>query len=257
MPLTARTILVTGASRGLGLEFVKQILKLPTAPEVLIATCRDPSTARDLQVMADTNPSLKIVKMDVENDQDIETALTEVRTTVGERGLNLLINNAGIYLDKSDGGGLTKQTRERMQKHFDVNVSGPLIVIQKFAPLLQQAAALDKSKSLSCSKAGIITISSVMGSQALTFDQGLGTAIDYKSSKTALTMLSILLARELKDSGIFVAALHPGWVKTDMGGENATLTADDSIKNSLSVIGSLGQEKSGKLISYNGDVLPF
>lgn len=74
MPLRARTVLVTGASRGLGLEFVKQILKLPTAPEVLVAACRDPTTAKNLQVIAQSYPAVKIVKLDVEKDEDIDSA---------------------------------------------------------------------------------------------------------------------------------------------------------------------------------------
>uniref|UniRef100_A0A0B6Z2N3 C-factor n=1 Tax=Arion vulgaris TaxID=1028688 RepID=A0A0B6Z2N3_9EUPU len=257
MALTARTILVTGASRGLGLEFVKQILKLPTAPEVLIAACRDPATATKLQAIAQNSPSVKIIKLDVEKDEDLETALQETRNAVGNRGLNLIINNAGIYLNKADGGGIAKQTRERLQKHFDVNVSGPIILVQKFLPLLQQAAAHDKSKTLSCSKAGVVFISSTMGSQTITFTHGAGTSLDYKCSKSAVTMASILLARELKDSGIYVAALHPGWVKTEMGGDGADITSEQSIQGCLSVISSVREESSGKLLDYKGAILPY
>ncbi|CAG5127988.1 unnamed protein product [Candidula unifasciata] len=257
MPLAARTVLITGASRGLGLEMVKQLLKLPSSPEVLLAACRDPGSATDLQAVARSYPQLKIIKLDVENDEDIRAAFQETQTAVGDRGLNLLINNAGIFTNKQDGGGVSQQTRDRLQKHFNVNVTSPLIVIQTFLPLLQQAAARDQSQGLSCNRAGIVNISSAMGSQTITFAHGAGTALDYKCSKSALTMASILLARELKDSGILVAALHPGWVKTDMGGQGADLTLEESIQGCLNVIGSIGQENSGKLINYKGEVLPY
>ncbi|XP_012936603.2 retinol dehydrogenase 16 [Aplysia californica] len=122
MPVASKTILVTGASRGLGLEFVRQILQLPAAPEVLIAACRNPSSANDLQTLAKANPSLKVIKLDVEKDEDIISAAQETKNIVGDRGLNLLINNAGILV-RTEGSELRTQSRENMQRHFDVNCS--------------------------------------------------------------------------------------------------------------------------------------
>ena len=121
--MAPRSVFVTGASRGLGLQFVKHILAQKSLPSILIAACRDPTKADELQSLAKTNDCLKLVTLDVTNDSNIEEAFAQTKTLVGDNGLNLLINNAGIN-DKSDGGFLEKQTREKMQRHFNTNVSG-------------------------------------------------------------------------------------------------------------------------------------
>uniref|UniRef100_A0A0B7A6D8 C-factor n=2 Tax=Arion vulgaris TaxID=1028688 RepID=A0A0B7A6D8_9EUPU len=255
MPITARTILITGASRGLGLEFVRQILKLETPPEVVIACCRNPETAHDLQVIAKSNPSVKIVKLDIENDVDIEKAFQETKTAVGTHGLNLLISNAGI--GDITTAGLQEQTREKLQKHFDVNVSGPLILVQKFLPLIKQAASQHKSQILRCSRAGIVLVSSRLGSQTVAYEEGRRLMYDYCSSKTALNMSAILLARELKESGIYVTALHPGWARTDMGTDTAPISKEESIGGSLKALGDAGEESHGKILTFEGNILPY
>ncbi|XP_005104753.2 LOW QUALITY PROTEIN: C-factor [Aplysia californica] len=256
MPLAAKTILVTGASRGLGLEFVRQILQASAAPEVLIAACRNPSSAYDLQNLAKAHPSVKVIKLDVEKDEDIISAAQETKNIVGERGLNLLINNAGIY-DKTDGSELKTQSRENMQRHFDVNCSGPIIMAQKFLPLLEQAAAQNKSQPMSSNKAALINISSIMASQNVTYESGRGTSFHYKCSKSAVTMATILISRELRAAGILALSLHPGWVRTDMGTEKGDISPEESITGCLQVIGSQGEESTGKLVNYKGDVIPF
>ena len=118
-----RAVFITGASRGLGLEFVKQILSQPSPPQFLIAACREPSRADELQALAKGNGNLKIIKMDVTKDEDIASAFEQTTKILGNRGLNLLINNAAIH-SKVDTGFLETQTRERMQSHFDTNVTG-------------------------------------------------------------------------------------------------------------------------------------
>ncbi|XP_035828616.1 uncharacterized oxidoreductase C663.08c-like [Aplysia californica] len=261
MPLAAETILVTGASRGLGLEFVRQILQLPTAPEILIAACRNPSSAIDLQNLAKGNPSLRVIKLDVEKDEDIISAAQQTKKIIGERGLNLLINNAGIYF-RQDGSELRTQSRENMQRHFNVNCSGEfavctIIMSQKFLPLLEQAAAQNNSQAMSCSKAALVNLSSIKGSLNETYKNGRGTFLHYKCSKSAETMATILISRELRGAGILAFALHPGWVRTAMGTKEADLSPEESITGCLQVIGSQGEESAGKLLNYNGDVIPF
>lgn len=118
-----RAVFITGASRGLGLEFVKQILSKPSPPQFLFAACRDPSRADELQALAKENGNLKIIKMDVTKDEEIESAFEQTTGILENRGLNLLINNAAIN-SKTDTGFLETQTRERMQSHFDTNVTG-------------------------------------------------------------------------------------------------------------------------------------
>ncbi len=121
-----RSVLITGASRGLGLEFVKQILSQPSQPQFLFATCRDPMRADELQALAGKNSNLKIIQMDVTKDKEIESAFEQTTQILENRGLNLLINNAAIH-SKTDTGFLETQTRERMQTHFDTNVTGKRI----------------------------------------------------------------------------------------------------------------------------------
>lgn len=256
MALSAKTVLVTGASRGLGLEFVKQILRLETSPEILIAACRNPKSSSELQDLAEKNSSLKLLKLDVEKDDDIVAAVQEAQTILGERGLNLLINNAAINT-KGVGSDLKNQSREHMQQHFNVNVSGPIVMVQKFLPLLEQAAAINRSEPMSCKRAGLIMISSIMASQNLAYANGYGTSLQYKCSKSALNMATIMIHREVKDSGIVCLALHPGWVRTDMGGEQGDLSPEESITGCLNVIASLREENSGKMLNYKGEVLPY
>ncbi|KAH9514202.1 hypothetical protein Btru_030532 [Bulinus truncatus] len=233
MDLAARSVLITGASRGLGLEYVKQILKSKCI-EILFATCRNPDSAVELQSLAKLNPVVKIVKLDIESDEDLETAFWEVSSAAGELGLNLLISNAGLY-DRADGGGIRDQTREKMQKHFNVNVTGPILLVQKFLPLLQQAAHLRNKDLLSCNRAAVVMMSSRVGSQNVAFNDGpdASLSLHYKCSKSALNMATILISREVKEKGILVFALHPGWVKTEMGTERAPLYPLESIEKCL------------------------
>ncbi|CAL1529793.1 unnamed protein product [Lymnaea stagnalis] len=255
--LSPSTVLVTGASRGLGLEFVKQFLKLPVPPKILIAGCRNPNTAESLKNIANANPSVKVIKLDVQKDEDIERASQETKSIVGDLGLNLLINNAGI-LDR-DTGSLIATTRESLQKHFDVNVTSPIIVVQKFLPLLNQASALIKSNELSASKACIVMISAALGSQKLIADGTFAHAnwTPYNCSKTALNMATIMISREVRDSGILVIGLHPGWVRTDMGTDEAPIGPEESIADCLKVISEAREESNGRQLDLKGKVLPF
>ncbi|RUS91687.1 hypothetical protein EGW08_000513 [Elysia chlorotica] len=255
MALSVRSVLVTGASRGLGLEFIRQLVALPSAPELVIAACRDPASAANLQDIAKSHSSVKVIKLDVEKDEDIESAFKETQAFVGEKGLNLLINNAGLN-EKADGGGIYKAAREVIQRHFDVNVTGPIMISQKFLPLIEMAASQKNSKELN-SQAAIIMISSAMGSQGITFKEGRGISLHYKCSKSAVNMGMILMSRELQDAGIFVNSLHPGWVRTDMGGPNADLTLEESVVGCLKEISSAREETNGKLVSWKGEILPY
>uniref|UniRef100_A0A2C9JGQ7 Uncharacterized protein n=1 Tax=Biomphalaria glabrata TaxID=6526 RepID=A0A2C9JGQ7_BIOGL len=300
MSIWAKTILVTGASRGLGLEFVRQLLELPTPPEVLIAACRDPEKAENLQRLAKSNSAVKIVKLDVEKDDEIEKTVEVVSNYVGERGLNLLINNAGILYKQLPGniadvtreimqkhfsvnvvsnyvgerglnllinnagilykqlpGNVADVTREIMQKHFSVNVTSQVMMSQNCLPLLLKASSLSGSNELSTSKAAVIMISAIRGSQTLINAEGPLGFMHYKCSKTALDMATVLLARELRDVDILVTALHPGWVKTDMGSSEAPLGIEESIRDCLQTIGRAGEESNGKLIDLKGNILPY
>ncbi|KAK6965492.1 C-factor, partial [Biomphalaria glabrata] len=134
----------------------------------------------------------------------------------------------------------------------------PVILTQKFLPLLRKAASLSGTKELSTSKAAVVMISSIISSQGSKDTiPPEHSFMHYKLSKTALNMATVLAARELSSDGILVTALHPGWVKTDMGTSAAPLTAEESIKDCLQAIAKAGEESNGKLIDFKGNILPY
>lgn len=123
--MSLRSVLVTGASRGLGLEFVRQIIAQKDPPKYVFAACRSPQNAAELQALAKENSNVIIIKLDVTDDSDIDSAVEQTRAVLKNEGLNLLINNVGIS-NRSIGGDLQQQMRNDLQSHFDTNVSGKL-----------------------------------------------------------------------------------------------------------------------------------
>ena len=124
--MLVKTVLVTGANRGLGLEFVRQFLSAPTPPEHLVATYRDPNTSQDLLELAKTEPSLHAIQLDVTNSKAFSDLVSQIEKLVGNFGLNLLINNAGYK--ESELRDLDSVTEELMVKHFTINCVAPLLL---------------------------------------------------------------------------------------------------------------------------------
>ena len=228
-----KNILITGANRGIGLEMTRQLL---TQGNRLVATCRKPRTAIDLQDLADQFPEqLTILPLEVTNTISIQSAYNASQRIVDH--LDVLINNAGI-LDGNET--LATFDPDVMQQTFDVNATGSMRVVTQFLPLLQKGDA-----------AKIINITSQLGSlQAMTRKWG---RYSYNSSKAALNMLTRMLALDLKDDGIAVICVHPGWVQTDMGGASADITPAESASGILSVIDNLTLAQTGKFYTYAGD----
>ncbi|KAL8622965.1 hypothetical protein ACOMHN_027086 [Nucella lapillus] len=251
-----KSVFITGASRGLGLSLVQHILSLPSMPEHIFAACRDPSSAGALQSLAQKNSHLKIVALDVADDSSIQTAYQKTASVLEDSGLNLLINNAGIN-DKTDKGSLELVTRDRIQSHFNINATAPVMMTQKFLPLLKMAAEGNKSHPMSCQRAAVVHISSIMGSVQCSLDSHSSNAYHYRMSKAAVNMAAALMTSELKGLGILVAAVHPGWVKTDMGGSAAPLDMETSVRNVWSLLTKMDAESSGQLHSHDGSILPW
>lgn len=245
--LPPRSVLITGASRGLGLEFVKQFLQVPTPPEYLFATCRNPDNAKELQEVAKSNSSITIMKLDVSEMNTIEEAKKIVESKVGDRGLNLLLNNAGVNKKMS----LEAVTPDMMLDTFNTNVNGPLFTTKAFLPLLLQAA---RSSTPSNPSSAIVNMSSIMSSIART---ETSDAVEYRVSKTALNMLTKILHNELKDKGVHVGCLHPGWVQTDMGTTKAPVTISQSVCGCLQVMSKMNAENACVLTDYTGNPLPW
>ncbi|XP_035219372.1 C-factor-like [Stegodyphus dumicola] len=244
------SVLITGANRGIGLEFVKQLLALPKPPQFLFATCRNPSKADDLQQIAKSNLNVKIIKLDVKDYDSFPSVCEQVAQEVGESGLNLLINNAGVMF----GDSLDKVSKETMMENFEVNVVSPLLLTKELLPLLKAAATKGNTSSLSCSKAGVVNITSKMGSID---DNTSGGCYPYRTSKTALNMVTKSLSVDLKPSGVLAFGLHPGWVQTDMGGSNALITPQTSVNGMLNTILNASAEHCGLMLNYDGKRIPW
>ncbi|KAI5609655.1 hypothetical protein C0J50_5866, partial [Silurus asotus] len=159
------SVLITGASRGLGLQMVKHLVGISERPKKIICTARNPASAQELQQVARSHPEVYVVPLDVVNDASIEAAVQQVSSIVGPSGVNCLINNAGILIHSD----LNSETREGMMKTFETNTVSPLFVTKAFLPLLRAAAAgavCDRGV-MSVNRAAVINISSLLGSVEL------------------------------------------------------------------------------------------
>jgi NAD(P)-dependent dehydrogenase (short-subunit alcohol dehydrogenase family) len=228
--VTSQTIVITGANRGIGLQFVKNYLNLGAH---VIAGCRSPENAPELQALRkELGDHLKILPLDVK----VQASVSAFARAIGERPVDLLINNAGIK-------GAVKQSSfemdyESWMEVMDINAMGPLRVFQALETNLKTGQDTK-----------IITISSQMG--AMSFPGASNIA--YRSSKSAVNKVMCCLAEDLAGDNITVAMLHPGWVKTDMGGDAAEVTVADSTAGMMKVIDALTFGDTGSFYKWNGE----
>jgi NAD(P)-dependent dehydrogenase (short-subunit alcohol dehydrogenase family) len=230
-------ILITGANRGLGLEFTRQFLERGAR---VFAGCRRPAAAQQLQTLREAHPQrLSVVGLDVADPNSIQAAHATVRSQVD--GLDVLINSAGIYSSRGSrepSERLGKLTFEEALTVLQVNAVAPLMVAQQFLNLLR--AGHD---------AKIVSISSGYGS--VSANTG-GFPYYYSASKAALNMFMRSLAADARRWGITTVLLDPGWVSTDMGGPNAPLTAQQSVRGMIRVIDSLRPRHNGRFLTWQG-----
>lgn len=201
---------------------------------------------------------MSVCPSDVVNQESIERSADEVRQLVGEEGLNCLINNAGINVIAD----LHSATAEKMIENFHTNAVAPLMITKAFLPLLKQAASRGGAGapgSMGIQRAAVINMSSVLGSVELTQAERVKNFkwYPYRTSKSALNMLSRCMAIDLEADGILCMAIHPGWVRTDMGGSEAPLSAEESVSAVLSVIGGLTEKDQGTFLNFTGEPLPW
>ena len=251
------SIFITGCNRGIGFALVKEILSLPHSPKILFATCRSlkSDNSRELRELAAKNPILHLLEFDVTNALQLENVIKEVEAKLAGSGLNLLINNAGIYDLKNSEYGvvsttLDEVTREMMMKVYETNAVAPLMIVKAFLPLLRQAA----KDSLCQPQATVVNMSSDDGSVELNVEGG---HYQYKCSKAAVNMLTVSLSLDYAKDGITVVCIDPGWIKTDMGGKAAPLTLSEAIPSLVKLIGSLDLTKTGSFLQYNGKTMPW
>lgn len=231
-----KTTLITGANRGIGLEFSRQYAEDGWR---VLACCRHPDKADALNKLAAQYPELiKIHPLDVANHAQIE----RLAQTLANESIDLLINNAGIN-PVSDASGFGHTDYAEWMSAFSINTMAPLKMAEAFAKQITRS----KQKS-------IVTLTSLMGSIA---DNGSGGSYLYRTSKVGANMVVKSLAIDLRQQGIIAVAFHPGWVKTDMGGPNAMISAAQSVTGMRQVISSLTVADSGKFFDYEGHVLPW
>ena len=222
-----QTALVTGSNRGIGLELCRQLKQRGFD---VIATCRHRS------------PALNELGVEIIEDVEVSdpVSLHNLSDKLGSRKINWLINNAGI----AGGLGLADidaNTVESFKRMFEVNSLGPLLTTQALLKHLTDG-----------SKVGLVT--SRMGSIA---DNDSGGSYAYRMSKAALNAAGKSLSIDLKNKGIAVAILHPGWVRTDMTGHGGLVDPDESAAGLLQRMAELTLDNSGTYWHMNGDVLPW
>lgn len=235
-----RRILITGSNRGIGLALVKQYL---THNDTLIfATCRNPDQADDLNAVASKNPDrVFVIQLDVVDSDSIGSAVTAISQQVD--ALDMLINNAGILpggVDNRDPKISTfgQLNPDAMLNVFRVNTISPVIVTQAFAHLLRLGDDVR-----------VINVSSDAGSITL---RDKGCDYSYPSSKAGLNMMSRCLAGDLRGDNIIVISLHPGFIKTDMGGVNARLELDEAIPTMVETMDNVTIDDSGQFFNWDG-----
>ena len=227
-----KTVLITGASRGIGLEFSRQYAMDGWR---VLACSRSPSPGLE-KLSAQYPERVKMHALNVADHEEID----RLGKLLAEESIDLLINNAGIY---PDSGGFGHTDYEKWMQAFNVNTMAPLRMAEAF---VRQVA----SSSLKT----VATLTSKMGSLS---DNDSGGEYLYRTSKAAANMVVKSLSIDLKPSGITAVALHPGWVKTDMGGPSALISVEKSVSGMRQVLAKITIADSGKFIAYDGMEIPW
>ncbi|XP_070537613.1 C-signal-like [Ptychodera flava] len=188
--------------------------------------------------------------MDIRDTSSIDSAAKQVEARLGESGLNLLINNAGILTLEQK---LEDVTAEGMRRQFETNCIGPTMVIKRFVPLLRRASQSFSDDRMSTSRAAIVNISSGLGSLE---DNRPRVDLGYRCSKVALNMVTKNMSVMLKADHILSVAINPGWVRTDMGGPGADLSPEESVEGMINVMATRTNEHSGYCYTHKGDLIP-
>jgi len=229
------SLLITGANRGIGLELCKQYLNDGWR---VYATCRNPNRATKLNVLADLHPELLTIhSLDVSKDDQITT----LKNDLGNTSIDLLFNNAGILDSEHDGFG--QCNTEIWLESYNINVISPMKMIEAFVDNIA-----------SSEKKIIASMSSKMGSIE---DNGSSGLYSYRASKAALNMVMTNVAIDLKPKQITCLLLHPGWVRTDMGGTNADISVKESAINLRNNIANASFNDTGKFYDIDGSMIPW
>jgi len=232
------TVLVTGASRGIGLELARQYA---ADNWEVIATARDPEDSKGLANLSEQHEGhFSLHSLDVSDEDSIEDLTDEL----DGRAIDLLVNNAGTYPRK--GTRIGELDYEAWRETFETNLFG----VMRLTEALLENIARSERKQIAAISSGMGSLSTAAGGSV----DSMGTAYQYRTSKTALNMAMLILSKELAPRGISVVIISPGWVKTDMGGAHAAITPQVSVAGIRRVLETGGMEISGKFLSYDGSV---
>lgn len=219
--------IVTGANRGIGLAIAKQLTE---RGDEVIATARNPEDATELVALGG-----RVVPLDV-TSQDSVKAFAEA---IGSEPVDVLVNNAGMAIRD----GLDNLDFDGIKRVFDTNAVGPMRVLDALLPGVRKSTVKK-----------VANISSRMGSIG---ENSSGGSYAYRMSKAALNMAVSSAAIDLKSDGVTVVTLHPGWVKTDMGGSNAQIETDDCARALITTIDGLTPAQSGQFLDRDGGGIPW
>jgi NAD(P)-dependent dehydrogenase (short-subunit alcohol dehydrogenase family) len=225
---SAHTVLITGANRGLGLEFARQY---STAGWNVIGTARKPDEAQELKALG-----VRVLQLDVTDQRSVDSLAADLE----QQPIDLLINNAGIF---PMAASLSEIDFANISLTLEVNTVGPMRVTRALLPNLRQG----ETKL-------VVNITSNLGSIE---NNTSGRFYGYRESKAALNMFTRSLAAELRDEGFTCIVMNPGWVQTDMGGPQAPLKAPESIEGMRAVIAKLTPADNGTFWSYEGKQMPW
>ena len=242
MTRAVETVMVTGASRGLGLELVRQCLE--RGRRVIAASRR---SSPELDGLGARHPDWFIpLELDPGSEQSIVRARQSLEGRVD--ALHLLINNAGIYSKWSanwnaDATLFDTVTGDELLDVYRINTVGPMLVTQHFLNLLRHSR-----------RGRILNLTSLLGSVSVRTSPG---DYAYAGSKAALNIMTRALAAELLPDGIIAIVITPGWVRTEMGGRAAPLTVRESAEGILEVAGRLTPRDAGRFVDYQGEEQPW
>ena len=230
-----QTVLITGANRGLGLEFCRQYA---AAGHQVIAACRHPNKAEQLAELAKQYPQIQIEALEVADFNQIDALAAKL----ADRKIDVLLNNAGVYADKP-GRGFGHIDHQAWTASLAVNVMAPLKLAEAFLPHLKRG-----------DKRLIVALSSLMGSMT---DNTSGGSILYRSGKAGLNAALKSLSIDLRPTSVGVLILHPGWVRTDMVGPNGLIDVEESVSGMRRVIDNFSLADTGRFVKYDGSALPW
>ena len=226
--VTPSTVIITGANRGIGLEYARQFA---AKGYTVIGTARDPADAKELSAVAD-----RVEQLDVADPASVAALAQRLQGVP----IDVLVNNAGMFERKDVS--LDRVDFAAMEQTLAVNTLGPLRVTQALMSNLRAGK-----------RRIIVNMSSELGS----IEHSNGRWYAYRTSKAALNQVTKTMSVELAPEGFICVVLHPGWVRTDMGGAAATYSPQESVAGLLAVIEKLGPSDNGRFYDFKGTAIPW